>query len=187
MEMETYARVIDFMPDGRATDRMREPVAQLVGEKYFTLLEVSIVRGSSCALGQRLCIGKEGRVEVEKIKKRLDFSELSAASRSELPIASRNIIADREADFVSFFNKAGPISMRLHQLELLSGIGKKHLQEILSARESKPFESFKDIQSRVTLLPDPANLIVTRVNDELGGDSKYYLFVRPPSRHYDEG
>jgi len=187
MEMEMYARVIDFMPDGRPADRMREPVAQLVGEKYFTLLEVSIVRGSTCTLGQRVCIGKEGRVEVEKIKKRLDFQELSATSRSELSIVARNIIAEREADFVTFFNKAGPISMRLHQLELLSGIGKKHLQEILDAREDKPFESFKDIQSRVTLLPDPSNLIVSRVNEELGGDSKYYLFVRPPSKHYEEG
>ena len=186
MEMELYARVIDFMPEGRPADRMREPLAQLVGEKFFTLLEVSIVRGSACSLGQRLCIGKEGRMEVEKIKKRLEFQDLSATSRSELPIASRNIISDREADFVTFFNKAGPISMRLHQLELLSGIGKKHLQELLSAREEKPFESFKDIQSRVSLLPDPANLIVSRVNDELGGDSKYYLFVRPPSKHYDE-
>ena len=184
--MELFARVIDFMPDGRPTDRMREPVAQLVGEKFFTLLEVSIVRGSSCALGQRLCIGKEGRVEVEKIKKRLDFQDLSATSRSELPIASRNIIADREADFVAFFNKAGPISMRLHQLELLSGIGKKHLQQLLAAREEKPFESFKDIQARVSLLPDPSNLIVSRVNEELGGVSKYYIFVRPPSKHYDE-
>jgi putative nucleotide binding protein len=187
MEMEVYARVIDFMPDGWAQDRLREPVAQLVGEKFFTLLEVSIKRGSACALGQRLCIGKEGRLEVEKIKKRLEFSELSATSRSELHIVARKIIEDREADFVSFFNKAGPISMRLHQLELLSGIGKKHLQEILDARETKPFESFKDIQSRVTLLPDPSNLIVSRVNDELGGDSKYYLFVRPPSKHYEEG
>jgi putative nucleotide binding protein len=185
MEMEVYARVIDFMPDGWATDRMREPLAQLVGEKYFTLLEVSIKRGSPCALGQRLCIGKEGRQEVEKIKKRLTFQELSATSRSELPIVARKIIADREADFVAFFNKAGPISMRLHQLELLSGIGKKHLQEILDTR-SKPFESFKDIQSRVSLLPDPSNLILSRVTEELGGESKYYLFVRPPSKHYEE-
>jgi putative nucleotide binding protein len=186
MEMEVYARVIDFMPDGRATDRLREPLAQLLGEKYFTLLEVSIKRGATCSLGQRLCIGKEGREEVEKIKKRLDYQELSATSRSELQIVARNIIAEREADFVNFFNKAGPISMRLHQLELLSGIGKKHLQEILDAREGKPFESFKDIQSRVTLLPDPANLLLSRINEELQGASKYYLFVRPPSRHCED-
>jgi len=40
-EMEEYGWVLDFMPTGKATDREREPVAQLVGSRYFTLLEVA--------------------------------------------------------------------------------------------------------------------------------------------------
>ncbi len=186
MEMEEHARVIDFMPDGRSFDREREPTAQLIGEKYFTLLEVAIKRESPCSLGQRLYIGKDARAEVEKIKKRIEFNDLTATARNELPIVAKAIIHDREADFVNMFNKAGPISIRLHQLELLPGIGKKHLKEILETREDKPFENFKEMQSRVPLLPDPANLIFTRVSEELHGDSKYYLFVRPPARHHEE-
>jgi putative nucleotide binding protein len=186
MEMEEYARVIDFLPEGRAMDREREPTAQLIGEKYFTLLEVAIKRETQCSLGQRLYIGKDARAEVEKIKKRVEFNDLTATARNELPLAIKHIIHDREADFVNMFNKAGPISIRLHQLELLPGIGKKHLKEILESREEKPFESFKDVQSRVPLLPDPTNLILTRVSEELHGDAKYYLFVRPPSRHHEE-
>lgn len=186
MEMEDFARVIDFMPEGRSTDREREPTAQLVGEKYFTLLEVAIKRNTPCSLGQRLYIGKDARVEVEKIKKRIDFQDLSATARNELPLVAKNIIHDREAEFVNFFNKAGPISIRLHQLELLPGIGKKHLQQILEARETKPFATFKDIQERVSLLPDPASLLLTRITDETQGDSKYYLFVRPPAKHFEE-
>ena len=186
MEMEEYARVIDFLPDGRSADREREPTAQLLGEKYFTLLEVSIKRGVPCALGQRIYIGKDARAEVEKIRCRIEFNDLTATARNELPLVSKNIIHDREADFVTMFNKAGPISIRLHQLELLPGIGKKHLQEMLDARQQKPFDSFKDIQHRVPLLPDPGNLIQTRVTEELQGVSKYYLFVRPPARHHEE-
>lgn len=186
MEMEEYARVIDFLPDGRSADREREPTAQLLGEKYFTLLEVSIKRSVPCALGQRLYIGKDERPEVEKIRRRIEFNDLTATARNELPLVSKNIIHDREADFVMMFNKAGPISIRLHQLELLPGIGKKHLQEMLDSRQQKPFESFKDIQHRVPLLPDPGNLIQTRVTEELQGTSKYYLFVRPPARHHEE-
>ena len=113
-------------------------------------------------------------------------NDLTATARNELPLVSKNIIHDREADFVTMFNKAGPISIRLHQLELLPGIGKKHLQEMLDARQQKPFDSFKDIQHRVPLLPDPGNLIQTRVTEELQGVSKYYLFVRPPARHHEE-
>lgn len=182
MEMEENARVIDFLPDGRSSDRQREPVAQLVGEKYFTLLEVAVKPGIKLGLGQKLYIGKDERPEVEKIKRRIDASELTATARNELPLVVKNIVQDREADFVNMFNKAGPISIRLHQLELLPGIGKKHLNEILEAR-FVPFTSFKDIQQRVPLLPDPSNLILTRIQDEIHGDSKYYLFVRPPARH----
>lgn len=187
MEMEENARVIDFLPDGRAADREREPVAQLVGERYFTLLEVSIKRGAQAALGQRLYIGKDAREQVEKIKRRIEFDELTATARNELPLVTKNIIQDREADFIAMFNKAGPISIRLHQLELLPGIGKKHLKEILEAREEKPFENFKDMQSRVPLLPDPINLIQTRIAEELTGTTKNFLFVRPPSRHVEGG
>lgn len=186
MEMEEHGRVIDFLPEGRSSEREREPVAQLLGEKYFTLLEVAVKKDVKAALGQKLYIGKDERPEVEKIKRRIEFNDLTATARNELALVARQIIHDREAEFVSFFNKAGPISIRLHQLELLPGVGKKHLQEILDARDSKPFESFKDIQQRVTLLPDPANLIFTRINEELHGDSKYYLFVRPPARHLEE-
>jgi putative nucleotide binding protein len=186
MEMEEYGRVIDFMPDGRSSDRMREPLAQLMGEKYFTILEVSIKRDAKVALGQRLYIGKDARQEVEKIKKRLEFFELTATAKNELHAVAKQIVMDREADFVTFFNKAGPISMRLHQVELLPGIGKKHLAEILDARNEKPFESFADIQSRVALLPDPTSLIITRINEELAGSSKHYLFVRPPAKHPGE-
>jgi len=180
---EEYGRVIDFMPDGRSSDRLREPTAQLLGEKFFTLLEVSIKKDAKCTLGQKLYIGRDERAEVEKIKRRIEFNDLSATSRNELPIAARNIVHEREADFVAFFNKAGPISMRLHQIELLPGIGKKHLQEILDARDAKLFENFEDIKKRVTLLPDPANLIVTRIIEEMHGDAKSYLFVRPPARN----
>jgi predicted nucleic acid-binding OB-fold protein len=38
----------------------------------------------------------------------------------------------------------------------------------------------------VSLLPDPANLIFTRINEEMSGTSKYYLFVRPPAKHFEE-
>ncbi|MCX8195045.1 MAG: DUF655 domain-containing protein [Candidatus Micrarchaeota archaeon] len=184
--MEEYGRVIDFLPDGRASEREREPLAQLVGEKYFTLLEVTIKKGASCSLGQRLYIGKEARNEVDKIKRRIEFNDLTATARNELPMVVKAIIHDREKEFVEMFNRAGPISIRLHQLELLPGIGKKHLREILESREEKKFESFKDLQSRITLMPDPVNLIMTRISEELQGNSQHYLFVRPPAKHHEE-
>ena len=80
--------------------------------------------------------------------------------------------------------------MRLHQMELIHGIGKKHLAQILEQREIKPFESFADLKARVSLLPDPVQILSGRIVQELEGNAQNFLFVRPPKkedfgyRHY---
>ncbi len=179
--MEDYGYVLDFLPTGKSNDRYKEPVAQIIGTKFFKLLEVTIKPDHIVRLEQKVNIGKTNRVEVDRIKTRMPVSELSNTSRAELTPVLKKIVMERELDFVSFFNKCGSISIRLHQLELLPGIGKKHLEEILSERENLPFVSFEDIKTRVPLLTDPASIIVQRINNEITGIEKHYLFVKPPA------
>ncbi len=90
------------------------------------------------------------------------------------------MVEQREKEFVDFFNKAGPITIRQHSLELLPGVGKKHMFDILDEREKKNFESFKEISERINLMPDPKRVIVDRILEELQGNCKYYLFVKNP-------
>jgi putative nucleotide binding protein len=180
--LEEYGWVVDFLPEGRSSERSSGPLAQLVGEQFFTLFEVSIKPSASLNFGQRVYIGKEQRDEVDRIKRRIDFSELTASSKSELSSVLKKIILQRQDHFINFFNKAGPLSVRLHQLELISGIGKKHLNQILEAREQKPFDNFDDMKKRVPLLPDPAQIVVGRISEELEGNQQHYLFVRPPKK-----
>jgi putative nucleotide binding protein len=93
------------------------------------------------------------------------------------------IIAGDEARFIEFFNKAGPISIRKHSLELLPSVGKKHMESILEERERKPFASFADLTKRVHLMPNPVRVIQERVLEELQDDNtKYYVFTAPPKR-----
>ena len=179
--MEDFGYVLDFLPTGKSMDRTREPVAQIIGTKFFKLLEVTIKPEQKVSLEQKVSIGKVNRVEVDRIKTRLSVSELSNTARSELNPVLKKIVMEREADFIGFFNKCGSVSIRLHQLELLPGVGKKHLEEILSERERKPFVSFEDLKTRVPLLTDPASIIVQRINNEITGIEKYYLFVKPPA------
>ncbi|MFH1094724.1 MAG: DUF655 domain-containing protein [Candidatus Micrarchaeota archaeon] len=180
MELEEYGWVIDFLPRGRSNERMPEPSAQLLGERYFTLFEVTIKPTVSIAFGQRIYLGKGERAEVDRIRKRIGYEDLSATSRNELNANLVKIVNAKEAEFINFFNKAGPLSVRLHQLELLHGIGKKHLAQILAARDAKPFENFEDLRARVPLLPDPVSLVAGRILEELSGKPQHYLFVRPP-------
>ncbi|MBU0962867.1 MAG: DUF655 domain-containing protein, partial [Nanoarchaeota archaeon] len=67
--------------------------------------------------------------------------------------------------------------MRRHQLELLPGMGKKHMQEIIDEREKEPFKSFKDIKERVKLIPDPEKAVIKRIIEELEGQEKINLFT----------
>ncbi len=181
-KLEDYAYIIDFMPyghpDSKAPIHRREPLAQIVGESYFTLLEVSIKRGKNPLIMERVYIGKGERDVVHKIKRRLRYDELTPTAKSELPYVLEKIVKEQERRFVDFYNNSSPITTRLHQLELLPGIGKKLMWAILEERKKGSFKSFQDISERVKGLAHPEKAIVNRIIEELKNPSiKYRLFT----------
>ena len=76
-----------------------------------------------------------------------------------------------------FFNKSEPINKRVHQIELLPGLGKKYVNEILNQREIKEFKSFEDMKKRVHNLPFPEKAVEKRILQELIEDERYNLFT----------
>ena len=176
---EEYAYVLDFMPSGKSFSNKSEPVAQLVGEEWFTLLEVTPKLGVSMALGERVYIGKAERDKVSLIKSRVGFNELTQTAKNELQRVVGQIVKGNEKRFVDVFNNAGPLNIRQHSLELLPGVGKKHLEAIIKARNGKKFDSFSDITERVSLLQDPSKLITERIMRELQGNERFYMFTKP--------
>ena len=176
---EDTAIVLDFLPNGYVSSFKKEPIVQALGPKYLALLELVARDGVKIDIGEEVYIGPEKREKIKFIKGRIDFQKLTATARNELKRNLEKIVEDKEDFFVNFFNKAGSITIRQHSLELLPGIGKKHMREILKQRSEKPFSSFKDIVERVTLMPDPKRLIVDRIIQEMNGGEKHYLFVKP--------
>jgi putative nucleotide binding protein len=181
--MEDYAWVVEYLPSGRSEDMRKEPLAQLVGHQFFTLLEASVKKESSVLVGTKVFVGKGERSEIDRIKRRMEYNDLTNGAREILPNVVRRIVEEREPLFVNFLNKAGPISMRVHQLDLLPGIGKRNMEEILKEREKAPFESFEDMRKRVHTVSDPAGVFVHRIISELEGKERYYLFTKPPQQH----
>ena len=177
VKKDDWAIVLNFSSHGYYGMNRSQPVAQVLGEKYFSLLEVIVRDGVNLEIGERVYIGDKKRDKIKFIKRRLKYDELTGAAKNELEDAIRNIVEKDPQRFVEFFNKAGPITTRLHQLELLPGIGSKHLWEILEERKKKPFESFEDIKKRVSLIPDPEKMITKRIIEELEDKDKYRLFV----------
>ncbi len=181
-KFEDYAYVLDFMPYGHPDDRRpihkREPLAQVVGERYFTLLEVSVKKDASPLVMDRVYIGKGERDVVNRVKRKLRYNDLTPAAKAELPYVLEYIVKQNEQRFVDFFNKAEPITTKLHQLELLPGIGKKIMWAIIDERKKEPFKSFEDISNRVKGIQHPEKLIVKRIIYELQNpQTKYKLFT----------
>ena len=181
---EEYAYVLDFLPHGRpgvrATGRAgyrAGALVQLIGEEFFTLLEALAKEGIALKPHDRVYVGKESREEITYIIGRIGHEELTAAARTELPAVISRIVLNREQWFIGFFNNARAITPRMHAIELLPGIGKKYMWQVINEREKKLFVSFDDLQKR-TEVPNPVKLVTKRVMEELAGESKYRLFTR---------
>lgn len=179
--LEEHAYVLDYLPTGRSSSARSEPIVQLLGEEKFTLLE-AVPKVPEVHIGEKVYIGKGERDKIAIIKGRLAYQDLTEGAKNELVAAVSNIIRSNEPRFVEIFNNAGPLNIRMHALELLPGVGKKHLTAILDARDEKRFESFGDIAKRVPLLQDPVKLIAERIILELKGESRFYMLTRPPQR-----
>jgi putative nucleotide binding protein len=183
--MEDYAYVLESLPSGFAGQLRREPIVQLVGAGMFTLLEATVKAGSNIVVGQKVYVGKEGRTDVDRIKGRIKYDNLTNGARDILSNVLRKIVEEKEKDFINFINHAKPISIRVHTLDLLPGIGKKNMEAILAEREKKPFESFKELHQRIPTLADPVLIFVHRISSELEGKEKYFLFTKPPFQKFD--
>ncbi len=178
------AIVLDFLPHGHGMGRP-EPIAQVLGNKYFSLLEVVARRDVMLKQGDVVYIGEEKREKIDHIKMRITSKELTTFAKTELPHMIEQIVSENEQRFVDFFTKAQPISTRLHQLELIPGVGKKHMWDIIAERKKGPFKSFAELRERIKLLPDPKAAIVKRILSELeDGEDRYRVFVAGPPKRY---
>ena len=183
-KVENYAIVLDYMSRGRGSQFKSEPLAQVLGVDYFTLLEVVPKEGSDLKTGDKIYVGREDRDKIDHIKRRITYKDLTNNSMSEVEVFVKKLVLEQEEKFVKFFNESSSITLRRHQLELLPGLGKKHMLSILQEREKAAFTSFKDISERVHLMPDPALSVTKRILQELEGEDieKHFIFCRPPAK-----
>ena len=176
---EEYAYVLDFSPRGKSQMiRGREgPILQAMGEERLTLLEILTLNGVEFQVGERIYIGKEGRTKVISVLGKLTYEELSNDATGELESIAELIIKNNEDRYIEIFNSLHPVTPRLHALELIPGIGKTFMNQIIAERNSMPFKNIDDLQER-TGLKEPTKLIAKRIVEEISGSSRITLFVR---------
>lgn len=178
---EENAVVLDFLqngyPDDKSPSHLKSSIAQAMGTNDFTLLELVPRKDVFLQPYEEVYIGASKRDKIHHISGKLDYEKLTSTAKSELEHVVRDIVKNHEERFVKFFNTAMPLNTRVHVIELLPGVGKKHMLEIVEERKEKEFESFKDLKSRVKLTADPDKLVANRIVSELKGDEKYNLFI----------
>jgi putative nucleotide binding protein len=177
LKKDEWGVTLDYLSHGRYDMERSQPVAQVMGDIFFSLLEVIVREDSNLKIEERVYIGDGKRDKVKYIRGRLEFSELTTAAKDEVQPAVEKIVKESPQKFLEFFNKSGQLTTRMHQLELLPGIGKRHLWAIIEERKTKPFESFAELKTRVPLLPDPEKMIVRRILEELNDKDRYRVFV----------
>jgi putative nucleotide binding protein len=178
---EEIAIVLDFLPNGYPFDtrpmHRKTAIVQAMGKEHFLLLELVPKKGIFLQPHEEVYMGEGKRDKIHHIIGKIPSEKLTPTAQSELNVIVDDIVNKDEKRFVEFFNKSQPINTRRHQIQLLPGIGKKHMLDILEKRAEKPFESFEDIKERVRLIPDPNKLIIKRILIEIRGEDKYKLFL----------
>jgi len=180
-EKRVPAVVLDYLPHGRADDdrpqHQKPALVYALGIEEFRLFEVTLEEDVSLTITDRF--DAEPSDDLVTNVREIEYEGLSGAAQSELEHAIRDVVESNERRFVDFYNDAQPITLRLHQLNLLPGIGKKLRNNVLEQRKREPFESFEDLEDRVSGLHDPEEILVERILEELREDDlKYRTFVR---------
>jgi len=177
------AVLLDFFPNGRSEGGPRgyerQPLGYGLGRDSFRLFQIVFEEAADVGIGDAVVVEpapeREGIVDLWEI----GYEDLSGGAKSELEYAIQETIEAEEERFVDFFNDAQPITLRLHQLNLLPGIGEKLRNSIIDERKRKLFESFEELEQRVGGLHDPQDILAERILEELTEtDLKYRLFAR---------
>ena len=172
------AVLLDVLPNGRPDDGrpgyQKSPVAYALGASSFGLYELSLEEDAGVAVSDRIDLDGPAVSRYREVA----FDYLTRNAAAEVEYAVEAIVDADERRFVDFYTEAGPITLRLHQLNLLPGIGKKLRNRVLDERKRGPFESFEEVSDRVSGLHRPREVILERIVEEIREDDlKYRTFV----------
>ncbi len=174
---EEYAIVLDYLPNGYPLEIKNIPIIQAIGKENLTLLELAPRKGFSFEVGEEVYVGVGKRDKIYYILGRLKRETLTESGKDQLHEVIHEVVQKNPEKFIKFFNESFAMNKRMHQIELLPGIGKKHMREILRQREDEEFKSFEDLKNRVQNLPDPEKAVKKRVFQELTSIERYNLFT----------
>ncbi|ADC46580.1 RNA-binding protein [Methanobrevibacter ruminantium M1] len=152
----------------------------VMGTEKFTLKRIELNEDVRLKPQDKILITKDSE-ELKKTDQKLSYDDLSNEEQIEAEKAIHSIVIANENKYVGFFNKQSKDGTQLH---LLEGISRKNSMKIIEEKElNGDFESFEDIDNRISFIDDSEDLIAKRVLYELSELNKVkkgrptYLFA----------
>ena len=151
LDEETHARVLDHQPSG---------MIQAISEKGLYLIKIRSPAGSSSHSPDTL-IELEGVNVLGTTRHR----DLSVMAQSELhEVVKSNLTANPDV-CLSFYNRAGNLTLKMHAFQLLPGIGNSKAISMVEIRGRTGWDTIASLDEACQI--DAADLLADRLCQEI--------------------
>ena len=158
MKNENFGLIIS------AKDSEDKKTARIIGYDNFVLMDLDLNDDVDVKVQDKIPLGKDSEF-VKQERAHLSYDDLNKNEEFEVEKAVHSIVIANEPKYVKFFNDQ---SKEASQLHFLDPINRKKGSKIIAEKElNGDFESFEDIDSRVSFIESSKDLIVNRVLYEL--------------------
>ncbi len=159
LEDEEWARVLDHTGSG---------VMFALTEKKLLLVRLRERPGvANQNLGARVYFGTDlGKREIVAEPLGMTrFRDLPNRAQTDIAEVISQIITDLPEAYLSFYNRAGNLSLKMHAFELLQGVGPRKAREMVEARGRKGWTDLSSLDKACGI--NSAELLSERMAEEL--------------------
>jgi len=159
LENEEWARVLDHSGSG---------VMFALTEKGLYLVRLRERPGVAIQeLGSRVYFGADlsKREVVAEPLGLTRFRDLSNRAQTDIAEVITEVIKDLPEAFLSFYNRAGNLSLKMHAFELLQGVGPRKAREMVEARGRKGWSDLATLDENCGI--NSAALLAERMAEEM--------------------
>ena len=151
LDEEIHARVLDHQPSG---------MIQGISEKGLYLVRLrAVADGSSHVPGTVI------ELENVNVLGTTRHRDLSVMAQSELQAVVKGILTDHQDVCLSFYNRAGNLTLKMHAFQLLPGIGKSKAISMVEIRGRTGWETIASLDEACQI--DAADLLANRLCQEI--------------------
>lgn len=155
-EGETHVRMLDPSPRN-----VPAGTCHAITEKGLHLVRVRQGGAASNEAGARLKIAES----VNSILGPVRHRDLSPRSHSQLSDSITAIIKENPEVYLGFYNRAGPVSLKMHAFQLLPGIGQSTAQQMVKARGREGWTDLDAVSADCDI--DAAAALAGRLAEEM--------------------